>query len=111
MKYVVTTQYLENYGAHCESGKHSDGHSYWKFKGGSDYIVDGVDRPADAMAFVMAAFGANDLGQKEFPTEVKTYAEWANDLPEDKDYSDFLVSSAYHVSPETGRNFKKGVSV
>jgi hypothetical protein len=41
---------------------------------------------------------------------VKTYAEWANDLPEDKDYSDFLVSSAYHVSPETGRNFsKKGV--
>lgn len=109
MKYVVTTQYLENYGAHCESGKHAEGHSYWKFKGGSDYIVDGVDSPANAMAFVMAAFADNSLGYKEFPTGVKTHAEWANDLPEDKDYAEFLCSTAYRVSPETGRNFKKGV--
>tara|TARA_E500000178_G_C16426669_1_gene489672 strand:- start:176 stop:508 length:333 start_codon:yes stop_codon:yes gene_type:complete len=110
MKYVVTTQHLENYGAHCESGKHAEGHSYWKFKGGSDYIVDGVDRPADAMAFVMAAFAANSLGFKEFPTEVKTFEEWVNDLPEDQEYADFLKSNAYQVSPDTGRNVTKGVA-
>ena len=110
MKYVVTTQHLENYGAHCESGKHAEGHSYWKFKGGSDYIVDGVDRPADAMAFVMAAFAANSLGFKEFPTEVKTFEEWVNDLPEDQEYADFLKSNAYQVSPDTGRNITKGVA-
>jgi hypothetical protein len=110
MKYVVITQHLENYGAHCESGKHAEGHSYWKFKGGSDYIVDGVDRPADAMAFVMAAFAANSLGFKEFPTEVKTFEEWVNDLPEDQDYADFLKSNAYQVSPNTGRNITKGVA-
>lgn len=111
MKFVVTTQILENYGAHCESGKHSEGHSYWKFKGGSDYIVDGVDRPADAMAFVMAAFADNNLGFKEFPTDVKTFAEWVNDLPEDQDYADFIKETAMVVSPETGRNITKGVSV
>ena len=71
--------------------------------------MDGVDRPADAMAFVMAAFGTNDLGQKEFPSEVKTFADWSNDLPEDKDYAEFLSSTALRVSPETGRNFEKGV--
>lgn len=110
MKFVVTTQTLENYGSHCESGKYAEGHSYWKFKGGSDYIVDGVDRPADAMAFIMAAFAENSLGYKEFPIEVKTFEEWVNDLPEDEDYASFLKEIALRVSPATGRNFEKGVA-
>jgi len=110
MKFVVMTQTLENYGAHCESGKYAEGHNYWKFKGGSNYIVDGVDRPADAMAFVMAAFAENSLGYKEFPIEVKHFEEWVNDLPEDKDYADFIKETALCVSPATGRNFEKGVA-
>ena len=51
--YVVTTQVLENYGSHDEDGKFASGNAYWKFKGGTDYIVTGGDRPADAMAFIM----------------------------------------------------------
>ena len=41
MKFVVHTQTLENYGAHSESGKFADGQTYWKFKGGDTYVVDG----------------------------------------------------------------------
>ena len=52
MKFVVMTQYLENYGAHCEDGKFANGNAYWKFKGGDDYLVEGLERPQDAMAFV-----------------------------------------------------------
>ena len=30
-KTLITTQYLENYGAHSENGKFEDGNAYWKF--------------------------------------------------------------------------------
>ena len=50
MTYKVHTQTLENYGAHCESGKFEDGNAYWKFKGGTTYVVTGVDRLQDAVA-------------------------------------------------------------
>ena len=52
---LVTTQYLENYGAHSENGKFADGHAYWKFKGGQDYIISSnEERPANAVAFLSA---------------------------------------------------------
>ena len=35
MKILITTQYRENYGTAEEP--------YWKFKGGSDYFIPGVD--------------------------------------------------------------------
>ena len=101
-QFVVTTQILENYGAHEGEGRYRDGDSYWKFKGGEDYIVSDVDRPADAMAFVMAAFSENGLGYKEFPTQVVTYEEWLADLPEDEDYREFLLEKARAVSPKRG---------
>ena len=107
--FVVTTQVLENYGAHCESGKFSDGQAYWKMKGGNDYLVRGLDRAQDAMAFVMAAFSENTVGYKEFPIEVKDFSEWRESLPEDQDYREFLLSQVLTVSPETGREFKKGL--
>ena len=65
--FFVTTQTLENYGAHCESGKFADNHAYWKFKNGSDYIITGVDRLQDAVAFVAAITMENGIGYKEFP--------------------------------------------
>ena len=65
--FFVTTQTLENYGAHCESGKFADNHAHWKFKAGSDYIITGVDRLQDAVAFVAAITMENGIGYKEFP--------------------------------------------
>ena len=35
MKILITTQYRENYGTADEP--------YWKFKGGEDYFIEGVD--------------------------------------------------------------------
>ena len=65
--FVVMTQGLENYGAHAESGAFADNNHYWKFKGGTTYIVSDVEREQDAVAFVMAAFSENGIGWKEFP--------------------------------------------
>ena len=99
MKYVVSTQFLENYGAHSEDGKFSSGNAYWKMKGGTDYIVSGLDRIQDAVAFVAAKEMHNSIGAKEFPVEWKTYAEWVAALPEDDEYREFLLEQAVEVDP------------
>lgn len=101
MQYVVKTQHLENYGAHSEDGRYASGNAYWKFKGGDDYIVSDVDRPADAMAFVMAKYSENNLGFKVFPTEVLMIDEWVDELNKlDEDYREFLYDKAINVSPK-----------
>ena len=41
MKIVITTQFRENYGAHDWDGT-GECPQYWKFKGGSEYIIDSV---------------------------------------------------------------------
>ena len=66
--FFIATQTLENYGAHAADGKFSSGNAYWKMKGGTDYIISGVDRVQDAVAFVAAVSMENGLGYKEFPT-------------------------------------------
>jgi len=66
--FFITTQILENYGAHTGTGLYSQGEAYWKMKGGTDYIISGLDRIQDAVAFVAAMSMENDLGYKEFPT-------------------------------------------
>jgi len=53
--FLITTQYIENYGAHSESGKFSDGSACWKFKGGQQYLVTyktSFGREANAVAFM-----------------------------------------------------------
>ena len=99
MQFVITTQFLENYGAHCEDGKFKSGNAYWKMKGGTDYCVSGLDRIQDAVAFVAAIAMQNCIGAKEFPVEWKTYEEWARDLPEEEDYREFLLEQLKHVDP------------
>jgi hypothetical protein len=101
MKFVISTQYLENYGAHCEDGKFSNGNAYWKFKNGTDYIVSGLTRIQDAVAFVMAKFGDNDLYGKEFPIKFQTFEQWEAELTEmdDIEYRDFIAGQAKEVSP------------
>ena len=93
--YVVTTQVLENYGSHDEDGKFASGNAYWKFKGGTDYIVTGVDRPADAIAFIMAVFSSDCLSFKEFPTDVQRVNEWK--LPDDEYYRQHILDMAIRV--------------
>ena len=66
--FFIATQVLENYGAHSGTGRFRDGTTYWKMKGGTDYIISGVDRVQDAVAFVAAISMENDIGYKEFPT-------------------------------------------
>jgi hypothetical protein len=41
MKIVISTQFRENYGAHDWDGT-GECPQYWKFKGGSEYIIDNI---------------------------------------------------------------------
>jgi len=106
--FVIKTQFLENYGAHCEDGKFSSGNAYWKMKGGSEYLVQDLDRIQDAVAFVAAAFMENCLGAKEFPVEWMTEAEWIAQLPDDADYRDFLKEQVLVASPKRGAQTTRG---
>ena len=109
MQFVIRTQTLENYGAHSESGRYADGNAYWKFKSGTTYIVSDCERVQDAAAFVMAAFGENSVGWKEYPAEYLDIHEWVEELEaDDEDYADFKKETAVCVSPKTGRKFTKG---
>jgi len=97
--FVITTQFLENYGAHCEDGKFASGNAYWKMKGGTDYLVSGLDRIQDAVAFVAALSMANEIGYKEFPVSWKTESEWLDDLPSDEDYREHILDQLQRVDP------------
>jgi hypothetical protein len=48
MKLVINTQYRENYAAHNEDFVPGVSADYWKFKGGSTYVVENI-MPAQAM--------------------------------------------------------------
>lgn len=106
-KFVVTTQIMENYGAHDEDGRFNSGNAYWKFKGGNEYVVHGLERSQDAMAFVAAISMENNLSFKEFPTEVVEYSEWYDRLPEDPDYREFLLENVIEVDPRAPQESKQ----
>lgn len=76
-RFIVETLFLENYGAHSGDGKASSGNACWKFKGGSRYLVqgEGLTR-GNAMAYIMAKHGQNDLHGKEFPIGYHPYEEF-----------------------------------
>lgn len=54
MKLVIRTQYMENYGAHDWDGK-GECPQYWKMKGGSEYMIEGVPLNIDYAEVVAAA--------------------------------------------------------
>jgi len=109
--FIVHTQTLENYGAHSEDGKFSSGNAYWKFKGGSTYLVEDLDREQDAVAFVAALVMENGIGYKEYPAGVQTVTEWANELPDDageiQSCRDYYLSQVIRVSPNAPKDFSK----
>ena len=105
-QFVIHTQTLENYGAHAESGKFAENNHYWKFKSGDTYVVSGLDRMQDAVAFVAAISIENGIGWKEFPCHYTTYDEWMAELADDsEDYREYKMESAKRVDPRT---YKKG---
>ena len=98
--FVVITQILENYGAHCEDGRFASGHAYWKFKSGETYLVEDLDRAQDAMAYVAAAFIENGIEFKEFPTQVMTWDEYYDTIrDDDPDYQNFQLDQIKVVTP------------
>ena len=101
-KLVIQTQHKENY-AWGEDGSLGTGaDAYWKFKGGDTYVVDGLDRIQDAVAFVGAISIENGIGWKEFPCHYTTYDEWLAELADDsEDYREYQMESAKHVDPRT----------
>jgi hypothetical protein len=46
MKLVISTQYRENYAAHNEDFVPGVSEDYWKFKGGSTYVVENINPPS-----------------------------------------------------------------
>ena len=111
-QFVVTTQYLENYGAQSEigDGKYVNDNARWKAKGGTDYIIESINphfRGQDAMAFVMAKHSINTISQKEFPLRWTTYDEWLEELEADDnmlegtgEYTEFKITYAKWDSPD-----------
>ena len=98
-KFVISTQYLENYGFPSGNGSFKAGGFRYKFKGGDDYIVSGFDRIQDAVAYIAEKYCAvaDDAG-KEFPTKWRNYDDWLVELAElDEDYRQFLLDVATEV--------------
>ena len=70
MKLVINTQYKENYGAHDWDGV-GECPQYWKFKGGSVYIIENVgvlsDEGVDSLTDrVSGLIQYSDFGSEEY---------------------------------------------
>ena len=102
-RFIVFTQVMENYGAHNDLGKHEPGGggAYWKFKGGDVYLVTGLTRMQDAVAYVAAICMDNELSWKEFPVNWYRYEDWlySGEFLEDDQYRNFIVETMKHVNP------------
>lgn len=77
MKIVITTQYRENYGTPDEP--------YWKFKGGEEYVIPGVDPSKVAPGLLVEKV----RGQIEYSGEMSEeyILDW--ELVEDDHMTDF----------------------
>lgn len=77
---VIRTQYMENYGSHDWDGKDVCPQR-WKYKGGKEYIVTGVNPNQDLEAVVDCAFSSesNDYYREyiiEWTLESDDYMSW-----------------------------------
>lgn len=78
MKILITTQYRENYGTPEEP--------YWKFKGGEDYFIEGVDPLKTAPGLLVE--------------QVRGDIEYANPMSEEYILGWELVSDDYQTEFE-----------
>ena len=87
--FVVECQALENY----EYNSNLESDAFWKFKGGSDYLVE-AEREQDAVALVYRHVAdADSMGWREFPIRWSTYGEWLDRIDDHcPDHCAFMVS-------------------
>ena len=78
MKILITTQYRENYGTAEEP--------YWKFKGGEDYFIEGVDPLKTAPGLLVE--------------QVRSEIEYANPMSEEYILDWELVADDYQTEFE-----------
>ena len=64
--FVIRTQFMENYGAHDWDGT-GECPQHWKFKGGSEYKITGVDPTADPDDYInIAGVEFSSEGAREY---------------------------------------------
>ena len=66
MKLHITTQYMENYGAHDWDGE-GECPQYWKFKGGDEYF------------YPLGSAGRSDEALAELVNHFRKDVEWSNE--------------------------------
>jgi len=78
MKLLITTQNLENYGAHDWDGV-GECPSYWKAKGGSDYVVKNFTNFNNTTEVVMALRGQIEEDSEYFRSSIIDWEVVADD--------------------------------
>jgi len=86
MKIILATQFLENYGAHCWNGE-GECPQHWKFKGGSTYILDGLDVSLATNAKLWEALESHVCHKDEWSEEYILETHLVDDI--DFNISDF----------------------
>jgi len=100
MKLVIETQVRENYGAHDWDGQ-GECPQYWKFKGGSTFVVENVDQHAgvcqpyvellDLIEEKNEYFEEYSLGAHELEDSQRAGEEW------EQEYVVYCTRNAYGV--------------
>jgi len=78
MKLLITTQNLENYGAHDWDGV-GECPQYWKAKGGSDYVVKNFTNFNNTTEVVMALRGQIEEDSEYFRSSIIDWEVVADD--------------------------------
>ena len=79
MKLLITTQNLENYGAHDWDGV-GECPQYWKAKGGSDYVVKNFTNFNNTTEVVMALRGQIEEDSEYFRSSIIDWEIVADDF-------------------------------
>lgn len=85
MKLLINTQYKENYAWHNEDYVHGVSEPYWKYKGGSAYVLENVVSPVETgdaydmlheyYPEVVDAISMSDDAQQEYIIDVQLLAD------------------------------------
>jgi hypothetical protein len=103
--HTVTTQYMENYGAHDSSGKFKDGKNFWKFKGGTTYVVTGAETLSNAVAFIASIATENNIFCKEYVSHYEVGAR--DEVIDDCAYVKIDVNEYMNASNEERNKLRK----
>ena len=102
MNYIITMQYLENYGLHNDEPSH-----YWKPKGGEIYHIYGApDREATVVACLnIVRANTNRTGYQFYIRSVERSNSW--DAPEGLDEDMFHEWDWKDLEAEANKAFKE----